>query len=748
MKRKYLFAGISLIFLMIVCVISFNQLSTPAPALPGYTTNSYSAYRAIEHLKILAKEPHSQNTVAHKQVRNYIYDQCKKFGFETKVIAQTGLKNIGRRSVRAGKAMNILAKMKGTDNSKALLVMGHYDSQPNTPGASDDGAAIASMLETMELLSKHGPLKNDIYFLMTDLEEVGLLGAEAFVHSYEALNDIGILINFEARGNTGINFTFETTSENGWIIKEFSKAVDKPMANALAYEIYKLMPNGSDFTEFKETNISGLNSAFIEGYAYYHSPIDTWQNIDLGTLQHQGDLMWQMVNHFGNTDLTETKGEDAIFFSILGQLIIYPASFDWPLIVLSIMALMFVIFYLERAGAIKILGTIKGLGIYLLIIALSLALVWVFNALILWINPHYSSFYGNNFYNSTFHLWAVIGACIIAVGVLSTPVFKKLSSYEFLTGALFIQVILIVLLKIFVPTGAFILYVPLIINSIIIVLSSLKQKIDNSNAAYLIIVIPILLWVPLIYFLFVVFSFSIPYASAIFVLLLIPYLIPLMRCWYELHTHLILMLGVVLVVLSLAIGQLTSSPSEEHPQQSSLFYGLDMDTNQAFWLSRQKMKDEFIAQYISNDEQGDIKEIYPTSTRQYWKEKAPAASSDPGKIEIVSDTTINDIRQLEVKIFPGKGVTSFELLIPEGFIRQVDNREVTANDVYYLNYFGPQSNGCSVIIETSKKELIATFIESKMGIDSNLFIHKLPEDYIFAPGQMSNNMLIKQTIAL
>ncbi|MTI37920.1 M28 family peptidase, partial [Fulvivirga lutimaris] len=427
-----------------VSLISFNQLTTPAPALPGYTPDSYSAYRALEHLKIIAREPHSENTTGHKRVRNYIYDQCKKLDLETKVLSQTGLRSWGRRGVRAGKAINVLAKLKGTDNTKALLVMGHYDSQPNTPAASDDGASIASMLETMELLSKQGPLKNDVYFLMTDLEEIGLLGAESFVHSYPELDDIGMLINFDARGNTGINFTFETTSENGWIIKEFSKAVDKPMANALAYEIYKLMPNGSDFTEFKETSISGLNSAFIEGYAYYHSPADTWQNIDLSTLQHQGDLMWQMVNHFGNTDLTSTKAEDAIFFSMLGQLIIYPASFDWPLIIVSILLFVVTFIFLKKNGSIQVMGTLKGLGLNLLVVVISLGLVWAVNALVLWMNPNYSSFYGNNFYNSNIYIWAVIGVCIMALGFFSKLIFQKISTFEFLLGALFIQIILII----------------------------------------------------------------------------------------------------------------------------------------------------------------------------------------------------------------------------------------------------------------------------------------------------------------
>ena len=433
---------------------------------------------------------------------------------------------------------------------------------------------------------------------------------------------------------------------------------------------------------------------------------------------------------------------------MLGQLIIYPASFDWPLIIIAIILFVATFILLKKNGSIKVVNAAKGFVLYILVIAISLGLVWALNTLVLWINPNYSSFYGNNYYNSNTYIWAVVGACTMAVGLLARFIFVRISTFDFLLGALLIQVILIIVLKIFVPTGAFVLYVPLIVNCLIIMLACLRQKAEDSNAPFLIIVVPLLLWVPFVYFLFVVFSFSIPYASAFFVLILIPYLVPLMKCWTQLHIYSILILGVCLVTASLLIGQLTSSPSEEYPQQTSLFYGVDLDTESAFWYSRQENKDEFIAQYINSDEKGGINEIYPAATSEYWKEKAPLISYDNGQVEVVSDTIINQVRNIELKIISGKGVTSFELLLGEGSIKKVDNREVSGSNIAYLNYFGPPSSGCRVTIETTENHLKATFIESKMGIDKKIFIHELPSDYIFAPGYMSNNMFMKQTVVL
>ena len=115
-----------------------------------------------------------------------------------------------------------------------------------------------------------------------------MLGAEAFVNQYDQLDSIALIINLEARGNAGVGFTFEFSKLNGWMMRQYSMAVERPYANSFAYEIYKMMPNYTDFTVFRETNISGFNTALINGYAYYHSMVDRVENLDPRSLQHLG----------------------------------------------------------------------------------------------------------------------------------------------------------------------------------------------------------------------------------------------------------------------------------------------------------------------------------------------------------------------------------------------------------------------------------------------------------------------------
>jgi acetylornithine deacetylase/succinyl-diaminopimelate desuccinylase-like protein len=189
-------------------IVSLKLLSPPAVVPSSQGDEEFSAERALIFLSVIAREPHSSGTAAHAQVRDYIYTYCQRMGLETELMDQTGM-NVYSNSVRAGRTQNILARLKGTQSGKTILVMSHYDSQPNTPGATDDGAGVAAMMEAIRLLKNSQPLKNDVLFLFTDLEESGLFGAESFVSHYKNLEEIGLIVNFEARGNSGVSFTFE-----------------------------------------------------------------------------------------------------------------------------------------------------------------------------------------------------------------------------------------------------------------------------------------------------------------------------------------------------------------------------------------------------------------------------------------------------------------------------------------------------------------------------------------------------------
>jgi hypothetical protein len=244
-RRPNSIAVVLVVIIGILCWASL-WLMRPPPVVPASEGDEkFSAERAFEFLKVIAKEPHASGSIAHERVRDYILNYCKDMGLETELMDQTGLK-VYPTSVTAGRTQNILVKLKGTHAGKSILVMSHYDSQPNTYGAADDGMGVAAMMETIRFLKSDSALRHSILFLFTDQEESGLLGAEAFVSQYLHVShqhdSISLIINLEARGNAGVCQTFEFSNQNGWMIRELSVAVERPFASSIAYEVYNLCP--------------------------------------------------------------------------------------------------------------------------------------------------------------------------------------------------------------------------------------------------------------------------------------------------------------------------------------------------------------------------------------------------------------------------------------------------------------------------------------------------------------------------
>lgn len=131
--------------------------------------------------------------------------------------------------------------------------------------------------------------RNDIVFVLTDAEEACLCGAAAFATSHPLAADGGVVLNLEARGSTGPVIMFETSRNNAKLVDVFGRAAPHPVGTSFAVEIYRALPNDTDFTAFLDQKFIGLNSAYIDGGAIYHTPLDTPEAMDRGSLQQHGD---------------------------------------------------------------------------------------------------------------------------------------------------------------------------------------------------------------------------------------------------------------------------------------------------------------------------------------------------------------------------------------------------------------------------------------------------------------------------
>ena len=139
----------------------------------------------------------------------------------------------------------------------------------------------------------------------------------------------------------------ETNSGNAGLVKEFAAAnTQYPVSNSLMYSIYKMLPNDTDLTVFRQQkNIQGFNFAFIDDHFNYHTAQDDINHLNTNTLAHQGTYLMPLLNYFSNADLNATKNNsDNVYFTIPYTFISYP--FDWvlPMVIIAFVLLLMLIF--------------------------------------------------------------------------------------------------------------------------------------------------------------------------------------------------------------------------------------------------------------------------------------------------------------------------------------------------------------------------------------------------------------------
>ncbi len=318
---------------LLVCLLTVWSQSPPAPVGEEAPADAFSAARAGAMLgRILGDgRPHPTGSAANAEVRARIVAELERLGYEPDV--QAGFACSRLWPVCAG-VQNVVAHLPGTGDGEGVLLAAHYDSVAAGPGAGDDGAGVAALLEVARALKASGPLPRSVWFLLGDGEEAGLLDAEAFVHAPE-FRRIGSVVNLEARGTSGPSQLFETQTGNAAIVALAGAALDHPVGSSLAYEIYKLLPNNTDFTVFRRAGLVGLNFAFTGDPARYHTPKDNLHYLDPATLQHHGENALAVARALATADEVPRAASDKVFFDLFGSaLVSWPVA--WNVVLLAI----------------------------------------------------------------------------------------------------------------------------------------------------------------------------------------------------------------------------------------------------------------------------------------------------------------------------------------------------------------------------------------------------------------------------
>jgi Peptidase family M28 len=332
-----------------VAVIALFRSGPPSPKPATAPADQFSAARAADTLgRVLGPGvAHPTGSPENRAVRQRIVAELEQLGLEPDVQRQTVC---GRYGACAG-VENVVARRKGRLERPALMLAAHYDSVPAGPGAADDGAGVATLLEVARALTGGPEQEHSVIFLFDDGEEAGLLGAEAFVRAHPFARDVAVAVNVEARGTEGATLMFETSNHNASLIRAYARSVPRPVTSSLFRAVYRQLPNDTDLTVFMRRGMAGLNLAAVGGVARYHTPLDDLAHLDRGTLQQHGDTTLALARELGN-DLPSAAGGDAVYTDLLAFRVLF-----WP-----IAATRFVFFsILGLLAAATVLGVRRGL---------------------------------------------------------------------------------------------------------------------------------------------------------------------------------------------------------------------------------------------------------------------------------------------------------------------------------------------------------------------------------------------------
>lgn len=343
----------------------------PAPVPAAAPADAFSAARAMADVRTVALRPHPTGSTDIVRVREHLMRRISGLGLELSVRADEGYGAPARegRAISAAAVQNLIGVLPGADRDKpAVLVMSHYDSVANSPGAADDAAGVAAALEVARALKAGPPPARDVIFLFTDAEEAGLLGAEAFFARDPLRQRVGVVVNMEARGDAGRASMFQTGPGNGDLLGLFARSAVRPAANSLAAAIYEKMPNDTDFTHAVKAGLPGLNFAFIDDQLAYHTPLSSPDHLDQGSLQHIGDQVLPTVRALASAQALPGKAPNAVYSDLFGLVLLsYPLAVAWGLLALPGLLTLYALVRAWTMGATGPVDLLKGLAGFLLV---------------------------------------------------------------------------------------------------------------------------------------------------------------------------------------------------------------------------------------------------------------------------------------------------------------------------------------------------------------------------------------------
>lgn len=740
---------IGIVALVLVGIaLSVWSVRAPAPVPASAPPDAFSAERARAAITPLVAEPRTIGSPAHASARDALVATLQQLGLETDIQTTTATnQRRGRFPLSAGSVQNVIARLPGTGTGKSVLLVGHYDTAAGSPGASDNGAAMGAMLETARALQAGPALANDVILLFSDGEESGLLGASAFLAEHPLAPTVGVALNFEARGSGGASLLFETTPNNGWLIREFASAAPSPVASSLFYEVYTYLPNDTDFTMFKEAELPGFNFAFIDDFVHYHSPLDNLANLDDASLQHHGSYALALARHFGNLDLNApVAAGDAVYFNVGPLLAHYPAVVALFVAVLAAILWLAALVIGVRARHLTIGGVLAGVLALVLGLVIGAAVglgvsegVWTFH-------PELRIIPQGEIGNNRLFLISAVALAFAAVGGILNLFMRRMRPLNLAMGALLWWVVLSVATAVLLPGASYAFGWPALLGAIGVFWAISRPGSGSSfGAAALPALAVALLLSPIILLLSIALTVQMSPLVGGLVALATAFVWPLVgngmvRRW-------VVPVGIALIgAVAFGIATTNISYNAENPLYNSILYARNADDNTARWANAGPATDPWTQQFFPDGgEDTLLTDTFPTLAFPFLAAPAPATELAAPVAEVLDDQQTANGRQVRLRVRSERGASVVAIYTDED--TRVTNAllngkplanttPVGADDRWSMNYVGLPAEGIELTLELAAgSPLGLRLIDKTPGLPAPLegSISARPADYAPSP---------------
>ncbi|GAB3092428.1 M28 family peptidase [Isoptericola nanjingensis] len=655
------------LFLLVLAALAVWSVLPPSPRSADAAADEFSAGRAFATVEAVGGEVHPHGTAAAAAVRDTIVADLEELGLDPEVTDGVGMSGrLGDQS-RVAATKNVVATIPGTDSTGPVFLVAHYDSAEVSHGANDDGAGVATLLETARALGEGEPLRNDLVLVFTDAEEACLCGAEAFAHADPRAADGGVVVNVEARGSSGPAIMFETSDGNAALVDAYSH-VPYPVGSSMAVEVYRILPNDTDFSPFlddPEGRFTGLNSAYIDGSATYHAPQDTPERMSTASLQHHGANMLALARELGDADaatLATPSADDATYFPLPGGVLArYPGRLVWPLAVAALLAVGALAVAVARRREVRGERTTAGalaLGFASALLPLagavvgSIALWWVMGL----VRPGY---------DEMLDPWRPWGFRVALLGIVATVwtawflgLRRSLGGAALAVGALGWLAVLGVVLAAVTPGGSYLAALPALAGAVagLLTLRVARGVVGRRVVVTLGAAVGVVLLVPIVLLFFPALGLATGAAPAVVAALLALVLTPVLAVlWPRGRRRALGLVGgcAAVGVVALVVGFVVDPFDAEHPEPTRLAYALDADTGSAHWVSDEGAPSDWTAQFV--DTETDLSEPFPMFDGEVHAGDAEAADLPAPVVDVEDAEPAGDARVLTLRVTPGEG---------------------------------------------------------------------------------------------